>query len=100
MEAPELFAVGRIERRDESANAELAARGADDHLVLDDERRNSDRVARFRALERNVPLDLAAPGVQGEDVTVDGAHEEASAEHREPTIHAAVTDAGRRGRRV
>ena len=49
VDAPHFLAGRRVERRDDPADAEVAARGADDDLVLHDDRRHRDRVALRRA---------------------------------------------------
>src|SRR5206468_10711950 len=45
IEAPDLAASSRVIRSHEPANAELAAADADNHLVLDRERRERERIA-------------------------------------------------------
>src|SRR4029077_12977352 len=55
VEAPRLFSCRHVIRGNESADAVLAAADADDHLVLDDERRVRDRVPRLRARDLALP---------------------------------------------
>ena len=60
--------------------------------------RNREFVHRARRL--GVPQDLAGLGVDGEQVRIDGAHEERIAEDRQSAAHAAAAGAGFRGRLV
>src|SRR5207342_917194 len=65
IEAPGLLAVLGIEGGDEPANAAVAARHADDDLVLEDQRRVRNRELVHGARRLGVPEDLAGPGVDG-----------------------------------
>ena len=52
VEAPDFLSGARVECRDKTADAVFAAADADEHLVLDDERRHRDRVAELRIPDR------------------------------------------------
>ena len=90
VEPPHLLAGLRVERFDETADAVLGAGDADDHLVLDDERRDRRRIPDLVVFERDVIHDAAGLHVEGEQVRVDGRHEQAIAEHGEAAVDRAA----------
>ena len=94
VEAPDLPAVFRVERRDVPANAEIAAGHADDDLVLDDDGRVRDGVFLGDLLAElrggDVPDDLARLRVDRDQMRVDRAHVERVAQNRQPAAHAAA----------
>ena len=96
VEAPDFLAGRGIERGDETADAVFAARRPDDHLVLDDERRQRERVTRLRLGDRLVPDRLAGLGIDRDQMAVDRSHEQRVAEDREPAVDAAAADARQR----
>src|SRR5439155_51531 len=60
---PELLAGLRIEGREEAAHAQFTARCAEQHLAVDDERRERQVVAFFVVIDFGGPGFLAGPGV-------------------------------------
>ena len=68
---PRGAAGSSVQGLDEPADAELAARDADDDLSLGDEGRQGHVVALLVVLHRLVPQDLAGLGVQRHDVRVE-----------------------------
>ena len=102
VEAPGLLAGAGVERGDKPADAEFAADGADDDLVLDDQRSQGEAVAGFRprAADGDVPHQPAGLRVDGQEMTVERAHEDRVAENRDAAIHAAAAGAGQRRRAI
>ena len=92
VEAPQFLAAGRIEGRDEAADAEVAAGGTDDQLVLDDLRRDGESVAGFgpRAGDGDIPERPSALRIDREEMAVDGAHEQTLAQDRDTAVHASA----------
>ena len=90
VEAPRALAGLRVVGVDEAANAVLAAGDADDHLVLDDQRRDRRGVADLVVLERRVPDDGAGLHVEREQVRVERGHEQLVAEHAEAAVDEAA----------
>ena len=88
VEPPDLFSALRVERGDETADPVLAAGRADDDLVVDDERRNGQRVAELRFRQRDVPDRLADLRVDRDEMPVDRTHEQRIAEDRQTAIDA------------
>ena len=72
------------------ANAVLAAGGADDHLVLDHQRRDRRRMPGLVVLERRVPHDRAGLHVERDQVRVERGHEQLVAEHAEAAVDEAA----------
>src|SRR5207237_8545112 len=83
-----------IDRADESADAQVAARDADDDLVFDDDRRMRDGVLLRRLLadllDHVIPENAAGLRVDGDQMRVDRAHVERVAENRETAADAAA----------
>ena len=96
VEAPGLGARRGVERGDEPADAVFAARRPDDDLVLDDERRERERIAERRIDDGLVPDRPAAFRVERDQMAVDRAHEQRVAENRHAAVHAAAADARQR----
>ena len=86
VEAPDLFAGLRVIGRDETADAVLSARRADDHLVLHDQRRVGDRIALLGDRHGRVPLQFAGLGVDGDKVRIRGAQVQSVSQDREPAV--------------
>ena len=99
VEPPLLLAGLRIVGGDEAADAVLAAGHADDHLVLDDERRQRQRVAGAGVGDAGLPDGPAADRVDRDELGVDGAHEQRVAQNRHAAVDAPAAGArlGRRG---
>ena len=64
--APHLLAGLHVERRDVAAHAELAAGVADEHVVLDDDRRGGERLAAVDVADLGPPRFLAGLGIDGD----------------------------------
>ncbi len=92
--------VSRVVGGDEPADAVLAARHADDHLVLHHQRRHGQRIAERVVRHLRVPDRLAALRVDGHEVRVERAHEQRVAEDRDAAIDLAAADAKRRRQHV
>ena len=90
VEAPHLLARLDVEGGNETANAAISARHADDDLVLDDERCVRDRVLVHRPRGLSVPDHPARLRVDRKQVSIDGAHEERIAEDRKSATDAAA----------
>src|SRR5688572_32936812 len=75
-----------VKGRDETADTVLTATGADDHLVLHHKRGQRYGIARGRigAIHVRAPHGLAVMSVEGDEASVDRAHEQGVAENREP----------------
>ena len=73
---PQDLAGSDIERRQPAAHAELAARVADQHLSLHDQRRHRDRFAGVDVAQFGLPELLAGLCVQRDRVVVEGVEEE------------------------
>ena len=86
VEAPDLLAGLGVERRDEPADALIAARGADDDLAVDGQRRQREGVGQRHVRHAGVPELHARRRVDRHHVRVERCHEHLVAEHR----HAAV----------
>ena len=86
VEPPRLLARLGVVRGDEPADAAVPAGGADDHLVLDGQRRQGQGVRQVLVGHLDVPQFGAGGRIDRHDVRVERAHEHAVAEHR----HAAV----------
>ena len=93
VEAPGFLAGLRVECRDVAADGAVAARRADDHFVLDDQRRVRDGVAVGRRVaDGGVPEDLPVLGVDREQVRVERSHEKRVAEDGESAIDASAAE--------
>ena len=68
---PDDMAVLGVERLDPAAHPELAARIADQNLVLYDERRHRDGLADIDVADLRVPDGLSGAGIDGEGVVVE-----------------------------
>ena len=90
VEPPRALAGLRVVGVDESADAVLTARDADDHLVVHDERRERRGVALLVFLHRRVPGDRAGLHVERDQVRVERRHEQLVAEDAEPVIDEAA----------
>ena len=97
VETPGFFAGLYVVRGDEASNAVLASGRTDDHFVLDHQRSVRKRIARGRFSDCHVPDRLPAFRVQGNQMRIDGAHEQCVAQYREPAIYLPAT--GTRGAR-
>ncbi len=99
VEAPHFLSRARIEGRDEAADAVLAAAEADEHLVLDDERRHRDRVAKLGIAHRHVPERAAGRGIERDQVPVERAGVDDVAKDRDAAVVGAAAHArvGRHG---
>ena len=93
VEAPNLLAGLHVVRGDEAADTVLAAARADDHQVLDDERRHRHGVRELRIGHRCIPKRLAVARVDRDQVRVERAHEQRVAVNREAAIVGAAADA-------
>src|SRR5204862_7286907 len=80
VEPPRAPAGFRIVSVDETADAVLAPRHADDHLVFDRERCAGEAITLVRVRRRHIPSDASGPGVERDDVGVERAHEDAITE--------------------
>ena len=92
VEAPDLLAGLHVVRRDEAANPVLAATHADDHFVLDDERRVRNRVARRRRRHLRLPDLASAFRVDGNQVRIERPHEQRVTENRDAAVVRATAD--------
>src|SRR6185503_19236515 len=99
VEAPRALPGLRVVGVDEAADAVLAAGDADNHLVLDDERRDGGRVPLREVFERRVPDDRAGLHVERQQVRVERRHEEAIAEDAESPVDEAAARGEAAGRR-
>src|SRR6185312_7342949 len=94
---PELLAGPGVERADEPADAEIAARDADDDLVFDDDGCVRDRELLDRLVadffDGVIPDDLAGLRVDRHQVRVDRAHVERVAQDRQAAADAAAARA-------
>ena len=86
IEAPDLLAGFRVVGGDESPDAAVAAAGADDHLVLDHERRERQRVGRLHLGDARLPERAAVLRVDRNEVPVERAHVQGVAENRHTPI--------------
>ncbi len=71
----------------------VTAARADQHLVVDDERRHRDRVVIGRIGDAGAPLELPADRIDGDQMRVDGAHEQGLAVDGETAVDHAATGA-------
>ena len=85
-EPPGALAGIRVVGVDEAAASVLAAGRADDHLVLDDQRRDRRGIALLEVLHHHVPHDVAGLHVEGEEVRVERGHEQLVAENAEAAV--------------
>ena len=99
--APQLLAGLQIERRDVSADAQLGARVADEHAILDDDRRAGERLAFVDVADARPPRLLAGLGVDGDDRRVEQAVDDLAVAERGAAVHdVAAGDADRAWIRV
>ena len=93
--APHLLAGHGIVRRHVAADAVLTARHADDHVVVDHQRRVRDAVAVGRVGDLDVPDDFARRRVEGDKTGVEGSHVHVRAVDGDAAIvRAAAVDRG------
>ena len=90
VEAPRALAGLRVVRVDESADAVLGAGDADDHLVLDDERREGHRVAGAVIDELDVEQHAAGLHVERDQMRIERPHEQPIAEDAEAAVDGAA----------
>ena len=90
-----------IERRQPAAHAQLAAGIADQHLVLDDERRHRDRLALVHVAQLGDPLLFAARGVECDGAVVERVEEDRAVRVDDAAVDdVAAGDALGRGQRL
>ena len=94
VEAPDLVAGRGIVGGDEAADPELASADADDHLVVDDQRRHGDRVGALDVGDFGLPEWLAVGPVEGDEMCVERAHEEPVAEDGDAAVVGTAADQG------
>ena len=73
----------------------LAAGRAHDHFVFHHQRGMRDGIAGFRLGDGRIPQRLPVLGIDGDQMRVDGAHEQRVAQDRQPAIDAAAAGARR-----
>ena len=83
---PRRFAAGRVERRHEAANAELAAGNPDHDLALGRQGREGHVVAAPVVLHFGFPHDVSRHRVQGHEVAVRSGHEHQLAVERDAPV--------------
>src|SRR5262249_31662714 len=60
---------------DEAANSVLAARDTKNHEIFDNQWRNREAIPLLVVNGTDVPNNVASPGIEGDDVSVERAHE-------------------------
>ena len=90
-EAPDPIARPWVVRIEKSANATLSASDADNHLVLDCQRRASRGVVQRWIRERLPPHDAASARIERDELRIQGREEQRAAEDRQPAIDLAAT---------
>src|SRR5262249_56663772 len=83
-----------VERREPTADAELAAGDTAVHEPVVVERRAGDRIAVLPALDGHLPLDLAGLHVERDHLRVELTEEQQTLTHRESTIDPAAAHRG------
>ena len=76
---PHFFTRLGVARRNEAANTELSARGADDDLAVDGQGHYGEAVGGFVVGHGVVPNDLTAGGIEGDQVAIQGGNVEIGA---------------------
>ncbi len=76
IKAPGFFSGASFEGGDKAANPELTSGDADDHFVFDHQGRHGHGVASGSLGQLHVPECMAVFGIDGNQVRVDGGHEE------------------------
>lgn len=86
VESPEPLAGLRVVGVEEAADAGLRSAHADDHLAVDGQGRRGAAVAGGVVPQRHPPAHRPREGVEGHEVGIERADEDAVAQHRHATI--------------
>ena len=84
LEAPHFRSRAHVVRRDPAVGPELVRRGAENHLVLDDQRRDVQLKSRFPVEQRLVPESLSGLRIDRNQVSIVGRPEQAIVREGEP----------------